>query len=390
MLRAHKGTMQLVERSTGLTVWVYRWFEKDQAGKPKRVKRVIGQFPSEKKAWAEVERLGLGRSLDEFGPRNLKELTDHYTQKELNELQEDGGLAFSTKDTYRYYLRNWIVPRWGSSPLDDIKAVGVEEWLKKLQRTEGEKKFDLAPGSKKKIRDLMHVLFEHAIRHEWTIRNPISSVRQGSKRQSVPQLLTVEELSKLLFGGLKMRERVMVFLGFGSGLRRGELAGLKWGDVDFNNRQIVPKRSIVKQIVGPVKTEESKKAVPLDDYLLNDLLAWRLETPYAADSDYVFASTQKKGKQPFWLSKIMQLYIKPAATDLGIQIKGWHTLRHTYCTLLSANHNDTKVIQELLRHGTYQVTMNTYTQALSENKREAQRGVIRLVVPQQAPRAEAV
>jgi integrase len=187
-----------------------------------------------------------------------------------------------------------------------------------------------------------------------------------------------------------MRERVMVFLGFGSGLRRGELAGLKWGDVDFNNRQIVPKRSIVKQIVGPVKTEESKKAVPLDDYLLNDLLAWRLETPYAADSDYVFASTQKKGKQPFWLSKIMQLYIKPAATDLGIQIKGWHTLRHTYCTLLSANHNDTKVIQELLRHGTYQVTMNTYTQALSENKREAQRGVIRLVVPQQAPRAEAV
>jgi hypothetical protein len=134
--------MQLVERSTGLTVWVYRWFEKDQAGKPKRVKRVIGQFPSEKKAWAEVERLGLGRSLDEFGPRNLKELTDHYTQKELNELQEDGGLAFSTKDTYRYYLRNWIVPRWGSSPLDDIKAVGVEEWLKKLQRTEGEKKFE--------------------------------------------------------------------------------------------------------------------------------------------------------------------------------------------------------------------------------------------------------
>ena len=175
----------------------------------------------------------------------------------------------------------------------------------------------------------MDVFFEHAIRWEWADRNPITAVRQGSKRLGVPKLLAVEELSSLLFKGLELRERVMVFLDFWTGLRRGELAGLTWRDIDFENRQIIPRRSIVKQRIGPVKTEASGKAIPLDDCLLSDLLTWRRETPYTRDSDYVFASAKMKGKQPYWLSRIMQHHIKPAAEKLGIQIKGFHTLRHT-------------------------------------------------------------
>jgi site-specific recombinase XerD len=60
-----------------------------------------------------------------------------------------------------------------------------------------------------------------------------------------------------------------------------------------------------------------------------------------------------KGLQPYWLSKIMQTTIKPAAAKLGISIKGWHTLRHTYSTLLKPNGSDPKVVQELLRHASY-------------------------------------
>lgn len=237
----------------------------------------------------------------------------------------------------------------------------------------------------------MHVLFEHAIRYEWANRNPITSVRQGAKRLSVPKLLSVEDLSSLLFKGLGLRERIMVFLDFGTGLRRGELAGLKWQDIDFKNRQIVPQRSIVKQRIGPVKTEASSKAIPLDDSLIEYLSMWRRETPYARDTDYVFASAKMKGKQPYWLSRIMQHHIKPAAEKLGIQLKGFHTLRHTYCTLLSADGNNSKVVQELLRHASLKVTTDTYMQALTDDKRNAHQGVIRLVVPQQqVPRTFAV
>jgi hypothetical protein len=98
-----KGAMQAVTRKSGQQVWVYRWFEPDQTGRPKRIKRVIGslaKLTKEKDAWDEVGRLGLGHSFDQFGPRKLKELADHYTQKELPE-QDNDGLAYSTKDTYR-------------------------------------------------------------------------------------------------------------------------------------------------------------------------------------------------------------------------------------------------------------------------------------------------
>ena len=80
-----KGTMQLVIRKSGQQVWVYRWSEPDQKGNPKRIKKVMGplaRFPTEDEVWAEVERLGLGRSFDEFGPRNFKELVDHLATAE--------------------------------------------------------------------------------------------------------------------------------------------------------------------------------------------------------------------------------------------------------------------------------------------------------------------
>ena len=85
------------------------------------------------------------------------------------------------------------------------------------------------------------------------------------------------------------------------------------------------------------------------------------------------------GKQPLWMSRVMQHHIKPIAAELGIPLKGWHTLRHSYTTLLRQNGNDTKVIQDLLRHASYSITANVYDSAVSDEKREAHSGVMRLV-----------
>jgi len=72
----------------------------------------------------------------------------------------------------------------------------------------------------------------------------------------------------------------------------------------------------------------------------------------------------------------MQHHIKPVAAKTGIEIKGWHTLRHSYTTLLRQNNNNPKVVQGLLRHASYSITMNVYDEAMSEEKRNAHRGVI--------------
>jgi integrase len=144
----------------------------------------------------------------------------------------------------------------------------------------------------------MRLLYEHAIRYEWTDRNPITSVRQSGMRQATTIRLSVDQLSQLIYGVLKQRERVMVLLDFGTGLRRGELSGLRWEDISFEDKILTPKRSIVKQRIGKVKTEASKKSIPLDDVLIQELLAWRRETPYAHDCDYVFASAKMRASSP--------------------------------------------------------------------------------------------
>ena len=116
----------------------------------------------------------------------------------------------------------------------------------------------------------MHLLYEHAVRYEWTDRNPITSVRQSGVRQATPIRLGVDELSQLIYGELKQRERVMVLLDFGTGLRRGELSGVRWEDICFDDKVLMPKRSIVKQRIGKVKTEASRDR-PMDDVLMEEV-----------------------------------------------------------------------------------------------------------------------
>src|SRR5215831_2639110 len=351
------GFLSRIKRVTG-DVIAYRWHEDGK--ERKRILGLASSLKTEAAAWKEVERLGIGKK---GHPETLKQLSKHWQEK------EKGRRAYSTMATIDGYLKNWILPAWGSHLLNEVKAVDVETWLGEL---------DLAPGSKKKLRDIMHLLYEHGIRYEFTERNPISKVRQSGKRLSTPTRLDVNQLRRLL-AALQNRERLMVLLDFGTGLRRSELSGLKWSDISFEDKALTPSRSIVAQHVGDVKTEASGKAIPLDDTLIEELLLWRAETPYADDGNYVFASTKRKGKQPYWMSKIMQIYIKPVAAKLAIPLKGWHTLRHSYTTLLRQNGNDPKVVQDLLRHASYQVTANIYDSAVSDEKRKAHSGVIRLV-----------
>jgi integrase len=98
-----------------------------------------------------------------------------------------------------------------------------------------------------------------AIRWEWTDRNPIKSVRQSAKRMRTPDVLTPEEIMALL-KELPEPLRTAAELDAFTGLRRGELIGLQWEDVDFENLVIHVRRSVVMMVQGAPKTEASAKA----------------------------------------------------------------------------------------------------------------------------------
>jgi integrase len=138
-----------------------------------------------------------------------------------------------------------------------------------------------------------------------------------------------------------------------------------------------------------VKTEASRKLMPIDEYVAHDLLAWYAVTPYKKPSDFVWTTDAKRagakrGKQPVWLSAVMRDHIQPVARSLGIKKKvSWHTFRHTFSSILKANGEDVKVVQELLRHSTSRMTLDTYTQALGADKRAAQSKVVGMIRPKE-------
>jgi integrase len=406
--RYQNGCLTTITRKDGIERWQFRWRSRYPDGSLRPCKKTIGpvsEYPLKSKKLQDA-LLGLRMKINmepstKLSPITIAALIEHYERIELAEPEdEESGRAHSTRSRLKWLLHRWVVPRWGKLNLNDIKAVAVEHWLQKLVKKNTPER--LARGSRAKIRNAMSALYNHAIRWEFTDKNPIagpvkgSGVRVSSKRMSIPDILTIGEMQKLITA-VRLRERVLIFLDMVTGLRRGELAGLKWADIDFLNLQINVSRSVVEQHVGRCKTEVSQKPVPIDEYIAADLLEWYRHTPYHAPTDWVFATDsnragRKRGKQPLWLCKIMGYHIQPAAQKLSIEKRiGWHTFRRTYSTLLKDNGEDVKVVQELLRHSSTKMTLDVYAQALTPTKRAAQRKVVHMIrenlgVPQSVPR----
>lgn len=172
----------------------------------------------------------------------------------------------------------------------------------------------------------------------------------------------------------------MVFLAASTGLRASELIALKWRDVDFKAQEINLCRSLVSQVLGTMKTEASRKPLPLDSGIAAVLLDWRSRTPFNQADDWLFASPNMRGQQAYWPETLLRRHIRPAAKRAGItKTIGWHTLRHTYAKLLKANGEDVKTVQELLRHANSSITLDVYTQAVTPAKRLAQRRVVEML-----------
>ncbi len=364
--RYQRGSLRLRKRKSLPDVWEFRHYE-EVGNKTIYKRQLVGpvtQFPTRKDAEKAVAQLRVDINEGaEHAPMNLEQLTAHYLQVELP------SKAYSTQEGYKNYLDLHVLPKWGRHGLASIKAVEVEAWLRGLKTA---RRKPASPGTKTKIRNLMSALFSHAIRHEWSSRNPISSVRTSSKRQRIPEILTAEEFQALI-PELTHRARVIVLLAGSTGLRRGEIIALRWRDIDFKACQADVQRSIWHNVEGDTKTEVSCKPVPLPVFVVDELRQWREASLYKSEDDFVFPSILKNGEQAISPESILKREIRPALDRIGVTKRvGYHTFRHTLASLLGSLGVNVKTTQELLRHANPSITMRIYQQAVSGEKRAAQ------------------
>jgi integrase len=369
MSRFQEGSLLRLKRKTCPDAWVFRWYD-ESSGERRYRKIVVGtvdRLPTRHDAEGAVLALRRNINAEHKPPETVTELIAHYRQQELVPERK----AFATIEATKIYLKRHIDPAWGGKRLSEVRTVEVEKWLHSLK---------YSPGTRTKIRNIMSALFNHAMRHEWLDRNPISKVRTSAKRLRETDVLTPAEFAALL-PELKLRDRAMVILAGSTGLRRSELVALTWSDIDLELMQINVRRSCVRSRFGDTKTEASRRPVPLHPSVAKTLSVWRTETSYGSESDFVFPSSRLNGKKPVTPDMVLKKIIRPALERAGIKDKviGWHSFRHSLATNLRAAGVDLKTAQELLRHANSRITLEVYTRAISATKREANDRVMQMV-----------
>ena len=204
-------------------------------------------------------------------------------------------------------------------------------------------------------------------------------------------ILTPPETFAIL-NSLPLMQQTMVVLDAVTGLRYSEIAGLRWGDCDWEKNQIFIRRTWSRGRIGIPKTKKSKASVPMAPLLARYLRAWRSQTIFAADCDWIFASTKNKGKTPRVGNMLASDYLRPAAVKAGalsttaekridnesketlrlhywdkqgsgVKRFGFHNLRRSLASFLTTKKKtDVKTVQRSLRHAKSTTTLDKYVQ----------------------------
>jgi len=165
------GYLRLGRRKTGPDCWEFLWRDTDPTGRRVRRMTVIGtvqEYPTEEHAWQASNGLRVSineaRNRQPEQPITVGDLIDHYVKTELDTDLAERTKSHATRVVYRDFLDRWVRPAWGELNIRAVRTIAVERWLGQLLRSDGS---PMATSTKAKIRNLMSVLFNHAIRHEW-------------------------------------------------------------------------------------------------------------------------------------------------------------------------------------------------------------------------------
>ena len=272
--------------------------------------------------------------------------------------QEEMPARFSTRRGYSRMHRLYIVPRWGTVLLSEINPLAVRSWLRSLDC--------LSTRTRGHIHGQMKNLFKHALLWQWLPPqvNPMSLFQtQGSTRRArKPRVISPAQFRALLeFFKTDLRMQALVTAGFCLGLRSSEIFALRWRDFDHHENIVRIRRAIVQGRVDQVKTERSDAPLPLARFVAELFLRWRQETPCREDEDWVFASPYKGGIKPLDASNLQTRVLRPAGKDIGLDFNlGWHTLRHSYKSLLDRVSADASLKRDLMRHADVHTTLQVY------------------------------
>jgi len=315
--------------------------------------------PAQRTSAIPVHRNGSG-----FAVAEVTESLADYSQGWLASIRN--GVRPRTFDSYDAQLRLHVLPLLGERPVADLDVEDVLELIDVL-RSKGYTGWTI-----RTVLTPLSRLLNHAVRRGAIAANPITRLDR-TERPAVwaaeQKVLKRDEIGRLL-DCAPDRYRTLLAAAVFTGLRQGELLGLTWAEVDFDDGVVKVRRSLDRQGQRQEpKTRQAVRDVVLMPALGRALDEHRSRSAFAAPDDFVFSS--RLGTPLHWRN-IARRALQPALKNAGLGHLRWHDLRHTFASLLIANGSNIVYVSRQLGHGSSDITLRCYSH-LFDRAEHAQR-----------------
>jgi integrase len=284
-----------------------------------------------------------------------------------------------TYENYSMLTRHHLIPALERYKLEDL----TPDHIRKFSSTK--LNAGLATRTVQLLLALLRKALQQAVDDGLVPRNVAQNVKVHQVRKDEVRHLNVEEAKKLLYSARGDRLEALYVLAIHTGLRQGELLGLKWEDVDFEARTLSVKRTLSSAKDGPrftiPKTKKSRRNVSLTGDAIEALERHRAmqdeERSMAGgsweDLDLVFRSTTGT---PIERHNLVARSFKPLLDKASLpRTFRFHDLRHTAASLLFVEGVHPKVVQELLGHSTVAITLDVYSHMVPGMSAQAARAM---------------
>lgn len=285
----------------------------------------------------------------------------------LNELKPSSFQSY--EGIYRNYIKDSEI---AGAKLHNLKSMQIQEYYNRLGK---EKTYSQI----KKLNKLLKSFFIYCVNEGFIIKNPCNNITipnesvQKKKKEETIEYFNEQEIKqlKMAFKGNKFEN--LVLLALGTGLRQGELLALKWENVNLQEKYLEVKESIkkvyvfdsegnkeLKTVLQKPKTDNSIRKVDLPDKIVEML------SNMDHNTTFVFEDENEK---PYSVKTLFGNW-KKILKDNNIEYKKFHSLRHTYATMLLTKGVDLKTVQDLMGHSDITITQ-IYLHVLPQTKSDA-------------------
>lgn len=304
-------------------------------------------------------------------PQNMRfgELLDRW----VNDVLPISGVEKSTIETYRNRIRIHIRPALGHHKLSSLSPIHLQAFYKKKLTEE-----NLASATVNFLHTLIKTVLGQAVSWDLVSRNVAKKVKPPKSSQDEMKVWTAAEASIFLDSMKEHRLYALFLLALTTGMRHGEVLGLRWQDVNFVNKEISVQKSLSPVgKLGEPKTRASRRVISITQdvvialqnhrkKMLEERL--RLGPNYKGNTwDLVFVN--KFGSLIYSVTTriVMNRYIEKS----GVSKIRFHDLRHTSATLMLSKGINPKVVSERLGHTSVAFTMQKYAHVLPHMQQEA-------------------